>query len=92
MIPPKIYELCHRDKTLTAELAKNPSEPPSSVCKRLFETDPIEEEVEDKQTETAAEETTDVEQARDCGNWGGSQPSELFLKVEMTSPRASTTR
>ena len=80
MIPPKVYELCHRDKTLTAELAKNPHEHPSSVCKRLFDID-TEDDVEDKKHESATKGASDIDQARECGNWGGSEPSDLFLKV-----------
>jgi hypothetical protein len=81
MIPPKVFELCHRQHTLTAELAKTPSEAPSSVCKRLFGVDTEDDVVEDKAAKTSPDVASDIAQARQCGNWGSSQPSELFLKV-----------
>ncbi len=83
MIPPKIYDLCQRHQTITSELAKNPSEHPSNLSKRLFDID-IEDDVhlkDRKQSGPSANGPSDIEQARHCGNWGGSEPSELFFRV-----------
>jgi hypothetical protein len=88
MIPPKVYELCQNNTTLTAELTKNPSEPPASVCKRLFHVDTDDNIIRDKAKHTPTSNATDVEQARQCGKWGDSQPSELFLKVGNKSSRS----
>lgn len=78
----KVFELCHNTTTLSSELAKNSHEAPTSICKRLFEIDPAEDDIEDKTpTAEVAEPVSDVDQARRCGSWGDSRPSELFLKV-----------
>ena len=90
MIPPKVYELCHHHKTLTSELAKTPNEPPHHVCKRIFDAD-TDDDIEDRKDSIAPHGSTDIEQALQCGNWGGSEPSELFLKVKFVLVIPSTT-
>jgi hypothetical protein len=83
----RVLELCHSSTTLSSELAKDPREAPTNICKRLFEINPAEDDIEDKTSPNhVAEGASDIDQARACGKWGDSQPSELFLKVRGSLP------
>lgn len=84
MIHPKVHALCLNDKSVSAELAKDPRQEPGEICKKLFHVN-IEEDIaehwkrsHDKDKEPSG---ADLASALECGKWGGSTPSELFLKV-----------
>ncbi|RMZ88096.1 hypothetical protein DV736_g4676, partial [Chaetothyriales sp. CBS 134916] len=84
MIPPSVVKLCKNGLSVSAQLAKDPSTAPSHVCKELFHTD----SERDVSTEGAThhERQTpnpkpDLQTAAECGNWGSSQPSDLFLSI-----------
>ena len=85
MIPPKVVELCKSGKSITSELEKKPSEAPSEAGTRLFGVD-IEEDVlgerEQKHHFKDKEDTAALQQAYECGNFGDTRPSDLFLKVD----------
>lgn len=79
MITARVYRLCHADMTVSAELARDPTQVPSKVFHDLYERHHAENpgaEVKD-----ATDEADALRRAAECGNWGASQPSELFLKV-----------
>ncbi|KAF9890772.1 hypothetical protein FE257_005641 [Aspergillus nanangensis] len=75
MLPDRVYRLCHDDQTVSSELAQNPTEPPSSIFDRLYvdpQTRPRKELIKGEEGLLSTAE---------CGNWGGSHPSNLFLKI-----------
>ena len=80
MIPPKIYELCRSDKSVTSEVAKNPSEAPAKAAKRLFGHDFL-EDVAGERMKESKDDANALQQAFECGNWGPTRPSDLFLQV-----------
>jgi hypothetical protein len=80
MIPPKIHELCRSDKSVTNELTKNPSEAPGKAAKRLFGHDLLEDVAGERMKESTNEEKA-LQHAFECGNWGPTRPSDLFLQV-----------
>jgi hypothetical protein len=81
MIPPKIYELCRSDKSVTNEVAKNPSEAPANAVKRLFGHDLL-EDVAGERMKESKDEANALQHAFECGNWGPTRPSDLFLQVK----------
>jgi hypothetical protein len=80
MIPKSVIELCRNGQSITAELAKDPSRTPHEAAKKLFGVS-VEDEVHTKTLDLGPGEASDLEEARQCGNWGTSQPSDLFLRV-----------
>ena len=84
MIPPNVYDLCRSGKsvssTVSAELARNPSETPGKASKRLFGVD-LEENMLGERIKAPEEGSDDLQQALECGKWGKSRPSDLFLRV-----------
>lgn len=80
MIPPKVVELCQNGQSVSSELAKNPSLSPHEAAKNLFGVD-ADDEISLKAADLVREEPADLEEARKCGNWGTSNPSDLFLRV-----------
>ena len=80
MIPQHVYDLCQSQKSVTSELANNPSLTPKEAAKALFGIH-IEDDVCNKTLELRQPGEKDIEHARQCGNWGESKPSDLFLKV-----------
>ena len=81
MIPKNVYDLCHNGQSVTSELAKDPSLTPHHAQKKLFGVG-VDDEIHTKSIDLGTGEPGDLQQARECGNWGSSNPSDLFLKVE----------
>ena len=86
MIPPKVYELCRSGKSVSAEIEKNPSESPGEAAKRLFGVN-FKEDILGEGIKHPEEGPQGLQQALECGNWGESKPSELFLQVCPPPPR-----
>ena len=82
MIPPNVYELCRNGKSVSGELAQNPNEAASAARERLF-GGRLKTEIQKERSKSNATEKSenDLQQALDCGNWGETKPSELFLQV-----------
>ena len=80
MIPKNVYDLCKNGQSVTAELAQDPTLSPHEAAKKLFGVD-VDDEIHTKRLDLGREEPGDLEEARKCGNWGSSNPSDLFLRV-----------
>lgn len=80
MIPQNVYDLCQNGGSVTAELAKDPTLSPHQACKKLFGID-SNDHVVNKELDLSSETPGDLDQARSCGKWGSSTPSNLFLRV-----------
>ncbi|KAH0829571.1 phospholipase D active site protein motif protein [Fonsecaea pedrosoi] len=80
MIPKGIYDLCQNRESITSQLAQDPSISPHAAAKRLFGVD-IDDEVVTRKLDLGKEEPSDLEEARKCGQWGTSNPSDLFLRI-----------
>jgi len=76
MISDFVYDLCHEHETVSTRLAANSKEVPGDVAKQLFAKA---KSLPKSDTELKAE--YDLQRAFDCGKWGTSRPSDLFLKV-----------
>ncbi|KAJ5118207.1 hypothetical protein N7448_009921 [Penicillium atrosanguineum] len=84
MLPWEIYALCKQSQTVTSELARQPSQCPATVFKKLYEKQYHVSKSKDGLTGLSAEEfleKNELQRAHACGNWGSSEPSELFLQV-----------
>jgi len=83
MISEKVYKLCTSKESVSALLAKDPTLSPEEAWKQLFGGD----EAGDKESISTAKANRDnhtpedLKRARECGNWGPTEPSELFLRV-----------
>ncbi|GFF12319.1 phospholipase D Active site motif protein [Aspergillus terreus] len=73
MLPDRVYRLCSGDKTVSSELAKDPTQAPSDIFHRLYS--------HPEQTGTPSVEADSLQKAAKCGNWGDNKPSDLFLKI-----------
>lgn len=80
-IPPRVYDFCHSNKNVTSELEDNPHETPGHIAHRLFHHEQaIKEDVSGPMKDVGNAEDV-LERAYECGIWGASRPSDLFLKV-----------
>ena len=79
MLSDETVKLCQDERTVSAEFAKNPTEAPIDIIKRLYSSHKpsVNHHGAEQQPATVA----DIERARQCGKWGPTQPSELFLRV-----------
>lgn len=85
-----IYELCtDPTKSVSAKLATDPDLAPGDVAKSLFVenlTEAAEEKLEHVRPHEKADKKSreyspeDLQRAFECGQWGKTRPSELFLK------------
>lgn len=75
MISDFVYELCQSPDTVTSVLASDTSVAPGEVAKRLFSKREL--------PRSNGEERQDhnLERAYECGKWGKTRPSDLFLQV-----------
>lgn len=83
MISDKVYKLCKSKESVSALLAKDPTMAPGEAWKKLFGGHSAGEK-ESKSTAIAHHHKItpeDLKRALECGNWGPTQPSELFLRV-----------
>jgi len=76
MISDFVHDLCHVPETVSSRLAANPKEVPGDVAKQLFG-----KRRSLPESDTEIQPKYEPQRALDCGNWGESRPSELFLKV-----------
>lgn len=78
MLPDSVYRLCHEDQTVTSELLRDPSQSPPKVFHHLYNDHKSKNHSDSKESLTGRDE---LQKAAECGNWGNSQPSKLFLQV-----------
>lgn len=80
MVSWNVYNLCHGDRTVSSELAGDPELAPYKLFKELYESKDA-----DKSPDLASDEedaaSDELKKAKECGNWGNSEPSTLFLRV-----------
>lgn len=79
MISDFIYDLCHERETVTSRLAANPTQAPSDIAKELFG-----KKGSLPKSDSKVSKDYDLDRVAQCGNWGGTRPSDLFLKVCLT--------
>lgn len=80
-ISDKVYNLCRAEATVSSEYARDPTQAPGEIAARLYGSEGV-SVVEGKppksRTPASAEE---LERAYQCGRFGKTRPSELFLRV-----------
>jgi len=85
MISERVYKLCTNSQSVSGLLAKDPTLAPGDAWKQLYGSH-IPDEKSSISTAEAKRDTitpADLKRASECGNWGATQPSELFLRVSM---------
>lgn len=85
MISDKVYKLCTSTETVSSLLAKDPTLSPGEAWKRLYAH--AAGPKESKATARAHRDNhtaDDLKRAAECGKFGPTEPSELFLKVCLT--------
>jgi hypothetical protein len=85
MISENVYRLCHHEKTVSSELARDPSQSPAKLFHKLYYDYKLKEKLFETKQSTAARQDP-LQRAYDCGNWGTAKPSNLFLKVCLNIP------
>ncbi|KAJ5587823.1 uncharacterized protein N7459_003588 [Penicillium hispanicum] len=84
MLSWKLYQQCKEPRTVTSELARDPSQTPGEVFDTLYDhhhhhfhrtNDGHEDEVAEFEKKDA------LQRVHACGNWGAAEPSKLFLQV-----------
>jgi len=83
MISDKVYKLCTSKESVSALLAKDPTLAPGEAWKKLYGGYAAGEHESKSTAREHRDEITleDLQRAFECGNWGPTKPSELFLRV-----------
>ncbi|KAF2638859.1 phospholipase D/nuclease [Massarina eburnea CBS 473.64] len=78
-ISEKVYRFCNKHESVSSQYANDSSHPPGHYADAFYTFAPpiITERAPEHERRPATK--ADLERARQCGNWGGSEPSELFL-------------
>ncbi|CAM6118643.1 unnamed protein product [Calypogeia fissa] len=80
MVSEHVLKLCRATETVSSVLAKNPTEAPGDVVKRLYGH--LKKDLHYNPDEhRPAPSDQELEMALKCGRWGASQPSPLFLQA-----------
>ena len=71
-----VYNACLATDTVSSELAANPKLPPGDVVKKLYDSrNGAHKAVSGNPT------PGDLQSAYECGKWGSTRPSDLYLRV-----------
>jgi hypothetical protein len=85
MISDKVYKLCTSPESVSSLLAQDPSLTPGEAWKKLYGHHAAGEKgsksIAREHRDTITPE--DLKRAAECGKWGPTQPSELFLRVSV---------
>jgi hypothetical protein len=83
MISDKVYKLCMSMESVSSLLAKDPTLTPGEAWKKLYGHHAAGEKESKSIARAHRDEITpeDLKRAAECGKWGPTQPSELFLRV-----------
>ncbi|KZF19543.1 phospholipase D/nuclease [Xylona heveae TC161] len=81
MVSEKVYNLCRSDQSVSSELAKNPTQSVSHVVKHLYGERAVSVATENPMPKKLEPTAEDLQRAFECGKWGNSRPSELFLRI-----------
>lgn len=83
MISDKVYKLCTSKESVSALLAADPSLAPGDAWKKLYGHHAAGEKESKATAKERRDQATpeDLQRALECGNWGPTKPSELFLRV-----------
>lgn len=83
MISEKVYKLCTSKESVSALLAKDPTMAPGEAWKQLYGGHSAGEKESTSTAIAHRDQITpeDIQRAYECGNWGPTKPSELFLRV-----------
>lgn len=79
MLPEHVYDLCRSGRTVTSELARDPTQSPEDVFHNLYPGEKGRKSSERPEKSTTGDDA--LQRAYECGRWGPTKPSNLFLKV-----------
>lgn len=85
MVSDGLHKLCTGKESVSALLAEDPNLAPGDAWKKLYGSylstsrNAVGSKRDSKEEHMFSVE--DLKRVAECGNWGPSQPSELFLKV-----------
>jgi hypothetical protein len=83
MISEKVHTLCNGTESVSSMLAAEPTMAPGDAWKALYGKHEAGKDVSTSTAKAHRDEITseDLQRAFECGNWGPTRPSELFLRV-----------
>ncbi|EKJ74120.1 hypothetical protein FPSE_05705 [Fusarium pseudograminearum CS3096] len=87
MVSPYVYDLCQATETVTSELAKDPSQSPGDIVKKLYghHEHALHHNASTQKTTPPPsppnEAIETIQKALHCGHWGSTIPSQLFLQA-----------
>ncbi|KAH6676232.1 hypothetical protein B0J14DRAFT_477411 [Halenospora varia] len=83
MISDKVYKLCTSKESVSTLLAKDPTMAPGDAWKQLYGGHAAGEKESNSTAKAHRDQITpeDLTRALECGNWGPTQPSDLFLRL-----------
>ena len=85
MISEKVHKLCTSLESVSALLAKDPTMAPGEAWKKLYGHHLPGEKASKSTAKANRDNITpeDLKKAKECGNWGPTEPSETFLRVSI---------
>lgn len=88
MISEKVHKLCTSTESVSSLLAQEPTLAPGEAWKKLYGGHAAGEKESTTTAKSHRDEITpeDLQRALECGKWGPTQPSELFLRVSLPLP------
>ncbi|KAL2351937.1 hypothetical protein BJ546DRAFT_989692 [Cryomyces antarcticus] len=80
-ISDKVYNLCRSPESVSSVLAAHPTLSPGEAAKKLYGSEGVSVTESKPPRERAPATPEDLERAYQCGQFGPTRPSELFLRV-----------
>lgn len=80
-IPDSVYNFCRDPRSVSSLLATDPDLTPGEAAKKLYHPDNFTVSEGKPPTERIPASHEELRRAYECGKWGPTRPSELFLRI-----------
>ena len=80
-ISDKLYNFCRAGESVSSVLARDPSVTPGEIAKKLYHPDNVSINEGKPPSHRTPATDNDLRRAYECGKFGATKPSELFLRV-----------
>lgn len=80
-ISDRVYKYCRDDVSVSRALAEDPSLAPSKAAHKLYDEHPYSLNDAKPPTHREPASAEELQRAWECGKWGETRPSDLFLRI-----------
>ncbi|KAM5349830.1 hypothetical protein ACJ41O_006335 [Fusarium nematophilum] len=81
MVSKHVYDLCQATETVSSVLAEDPTQAPGDIVNRLYGNHGTQPPQDESDTDITTSSNDSLDTVLQCGSWGPTKPSPLFLQA-----------